>query len=331
MKKEIKIVAIVLAALIVFLGGFGLGATKGIEINVDVKGNGSAQSAAPVVADTTPATQPTTAAPAPAPTEAPTAAPAADAPAASAPAADAPAADAPAASAPASEAPAASDAPAASTGVPSSPAEVVAKYNEVINTAKKDLKYTGMHKVGTIDIQCTDCSVSMLQGTVDKLLQGFMKGTDKTFTVANGVATDQDGGQADMNAYIVPNGRDAALKEEYVASATATPAGDGYTLNITLKSETSTFDGTNTVKPVGHESCLDPLNLATLELPAGAKITEASMTYPGAVLTVDVNGAGQMTKLDVKLPLEGTGTGKLGASLTLGLKGEMHDTYDFTY
>ena len=67
MKKEIKIVAIVLAALIVFLGGFGLGATKGIEINVDVKGNGSAQSAAPVVADTTPATtQPTTAAPAPA-------------------------------------------------------------------------------------------------------------------------------------------------------------------------------------------------------------------------------------------------------------------------
>ena len=188
-----------------------------------------------------------------------------------------------------------------------------------------------MHKVGTIDIQCTDCSVSMLQGTVDKLLQGFMKGTDKTFTVANGVATDQDGGQADMNAYIVPNGRDAALKEEYVASATATPAGDGYTLNITLKSETSTFDGTNTVKPVGHESCLDPLNLATLELPAGAKITEASMTYPGAVLTVDVNGAGQMTKLDVKLPLEGTGTGKLGASLTLGLKGEMHDTYDFTY
>ena len=323
MKKEIKIVAIVLAALIVFLGGFGLGATKGIEINVDVKGNGSAQSAAPVVADTTPATQPPATQPA---TEAPTAAPATEAPAASAPAADAPAAPA----GDASSAPAA-DAPAASTGVPATPAEVVAKYNEVINTAKKDLKYTGMHKVGTIDIQCTDCSVSMLQGTVDKLLQGFMKGTDKTFTVANGVATDQDGGQADMNAYIVPNGRDAALKEEYVASATATPSGDGYTLNITLKAETSTYDGTNTVNPVGHESCLDPLNLATLELPAGAKITEASMTYPGAVLTVDVNGAGQMTKLDVKLPLEGTGTGKLGASLTLGLKGEMHDTYDFTY
>ena len=323
MKKEIKIVAIVLAALIVFLGGFGLGATKGIEINVDVKGNGSAQSAAPVVADTTPATQPPATQPA---TEAPTAAPATEAPAASAPAADAPAAPA----GDASSAPAA-DAPAASTGVPATPAEVVAKYNEVINTAKKDLKYTGMHKVGTIDIQCTDCSVSMLQGTVDKLLQGFMKGTDKTFTVANGVATDQDGGQADMNAYIVPNGRDAALKEEYVASATATPSGDGYTLNITLKSETSTYDGTNTVNPVGHESCLDPLNLATLELPASAGITEATMIYPGATLVAHVNRSGKLTKLAIKLPLEGTCTGKLGATLSLSIKGEMNESYAFTY
>lgn len=324
MKKEIKIVAIVLVALIVFLSGFGLGATKGIKINIDVQGNASAQSSAtPVVADTTPATQtPATEAPTAAPTEAP----ATEAPSAEAPAGDA--SSAPAADA--SSAPAA-DAPAASTGVPATPAEVVAKYNEVVNAAKKTPQYTSMHKVGTVDIQCTDCSVSMLQGTVDKLLQTFMTNTDKTFTVSGGVATDPDGNQADMNAYVVPNGRDAALKEEYVASATAAAAGDGYTLNITLKSEQSSYDGTNTVNPVGHESCLDPLNLATLELPAGAKITEASMTYPGATLTVDVNGAGQMTKLDVKLPLEGTGTGKLGAQLTLGLKGEMHDTYEFTY
>ncbi|MGN1443082.1 MAG: hypothetical protein ACI4XE_04455 [Acutalibacteraceae bacterium] len=321
MKKEIKIVAIVLVALIVFLSGFGLGATKGIEINIDVKGNSSAQSATPVAADTTPATQPAATQPA---TEAPTEAPATEAPSAEAPAGDA-------SSAPAADASSAPADSGASTGVPATPAEVVAKYNEVVNAAKKNLQYTSMHKVGTVDIQCTDCSVSMLQGTVDKLLQTFMTNTDKTFTVANGVATDPDGNQADMNAYIVPNGRDAALKEEYVASATAAASGDGYTLNITLKSEQSSYDGTNTVNPVGHESCLDPLNLATLELPAGAQITQASMTYPGATLTVDVNGAGQMTKLDVKLPLEGTGTGKLGASLTLGLKGEMHDTYEFTY
>ena len=216
------------------------------------------------------------------------------------------------------------------SGVPSTPAEVVARYNEVINAAKKMQNGT-VHKVGTVEIQCTDCSVSFLQSTVDKLLQTFMTDTDKTFTVKGGKATDQDGNTADINAYIVPKDRDAALKEEYVASATATASGDGYTLSITLKKETSTFDGTDTVQPAGHQSCLDPLNLATLEIPAGATITEAAMTYSGATLTATVNGAGQLTKLDVKLPLEGTGTGKLGASLTLGLKGKSTECYEFTY
>ncbi|MGN1194713.1 MAG: hypothetical protein ACI4SB_04460 [Acutalibacteraceae bacterium] len=319
MKKEIKIVAIVLVALIVFLSGFGLGATKGIKIDIDVSGSGSG--AAQVVA-TQPATEPATQ-PATQPATEPATQPAATEPAASEPAASDPASE------PAASEPAASE-PAASTGVPSTPAEVVAKYNEVVNAAKKIQNGT-VHKTGAVDIQCTDCSVSFLQGTVDSLLKTFMTNTDKSFTIKDGVATDQDGNQADMNAYIVPNGRDAALKEEYVASATATPSGDGYTLNITLKAENSTFDGTNTVNPVGHESCLDPLNLATLELPANAKITEASMTYPGATLTADVNGAGQLTKLAVNLPLEGTGTGKLGASLTLGLKGTMTENYDITY
>lgn len=315
MKKEIKIVAIVLVALIVFLSGFGLGATKGIKIDIAVSGNGSSAGANQVVATQPPETQ----------------APVTQPPVTNPPATD-PATPATDPATPATDpATPATDPAAPSTGAPSTPAEVVAKYNEVINNAKKNLQYTSMHKTGAVDIQCTDCSVSFLQGTVDSLLKTFMTNTDKTFTVANGVATDPDGNQADMNAYIVPNGRDAALKEEYVASATATPSGDGYTMNITLKSEQSTYDGTNTVNPVGHESCLDPLNLATLELPANAKITQASMTYPGAILTVDVNGAGQVTKLDVQLPLEGTGTGKLGASLTLGLKGEMHDTYEFTY
>lgn len=38
MKKEIKVVAIVLAALIIFLSGFGIGATKGINVNVKYEG-----------------------------------------------------------------------------------------------------------------------------------------------------------------------------------------------------------------------------------------------------------------------------------------------------
>ena len=95
MKKEIKVVAIVLVALIVFLSGYGLGASKGIQITISgaVEVNGGAVNAGAVQQ---PATQaPVTQAPTQAPvTQAPTQAPAGD-DTTDAPATDAPATEAP--------------------------------------------------------------------------------------------------------------------------------------------------------------------------------------------------------------------------------------------
>ena len=50
MKKEIKVVAIILVALIVFLSGYGLGASKGITITIggEVNVNGGAVNAGAV-------------------------------------------------------------------------------------------------------------------------------------------------------------------------------------------------------------------------------------------------------------------------------------------
>ena len=50
MKKEIKVVAIILVALIVFLSGYGLGASKGIQITIGgtVEVNGGAVNAGAV-------------------------------------------------------------------------------------------------------------------------------------------------------------------------------------------------------------------------------------------------------------------------------------------
>ena len=62
------------------------------------------------------------------------------------------------------------------------------------------------------------------------------------------------------------------------------------------------------------------------------KITNADMTYPGATCEATVDGSGNLTKLHIILPLEGSGTGNLkGMSLTVGLKGQMEDTFDITY
>lgn len=309
MKNALRVIAVVVVAAILFGIGYGLGSQKGITVNLKVEGTGTG---ATVNTNTTPVA-PSTTQPAPDPSEENT-----DKPAPSEENTDKPAPSDDKTEKPADE-------PAASTGVPSSTDEIVAKYNEVINAAKKTQNAT-IHKTNNTTIEVTDLSVSFLKGTVNNIISGLIKPIDETYTLTNGA--NENGTTA--SDIITPGGRDVALKAEGVTSATATPDGDGYKMTIVLVSEKSTFDGTNTVNPVHHESCLSPLNLATLDI-SPAKITSADMTYPGATLNVTVDGQGRVTRYDYTLPMEGTGAGSLGPTIELGLKGEMVETFDITY
>ena len=108
-------------------------------------------------------------------------------------------------------------------------------------------------------------------------------------------------------------------------------ADGGYTMVITLVAETSTFDGTSTTsEPTHHKTIMDPLELGSLDL-GPVTISNADMRYPGVTVTATVDGQGRLVKLEQKLPLEGTGTGKAGISLTLNMSGSMDGTYEFTY
>ena len=312
MKQETKIIALVLGILIVFLSGFGLGATKGINININ---GGAVQAAAP--ADT--AAPATTATPAPATTAAPapetTAAPAADATTA------APAADATTA------APAADS--SSSVTVPSTKEEIAAAYNKAVNDAKH---YTGkvtLKKHDIINVQLKD-----LPAIAEKIITPVIANLTKT----NPEEYVFDGGK-DVNDparfvshKIVPNGRDVDVKPEGLANATATANADGgYTMVLTFIAETSTFDGTSTTsEPTHHKSAMDPLELGSLDL-GPITISNADLRYPGATMTATVDGQGRLVKLEQKLPLEGSGTGKAGISLTLNLAGSMDGTYELIY
>ncbi|MBQ7295552.1 MAG: hypothetical protein IJW86_05085 [Clostridia bacterium] len=309
MKKEIKVVAIVLVALIVFLGGFGLGASKGIKITIDgdLKLEGGAANVGATVA---PTAQPTTQAPT---TQAPTTQAPTDAPSGgddtTAPTQAAPSGDA---------------------KIPSTKAEIAAAYNKAVNGTKN---YTGavhVKKDSTIAIQITDCPggdavKKIVQPVVDK----FAGSSTKEFDYNNGVAVDD--ANRKLFDHITPGGREAKLTEAGIANATATPAGDGYKMTITLVAEKSSFDGTNTVNPVNHESIMDPLNLATLDADP-ITITAADMDYPGATVEATVDGEGRLTTLSIKMPLDGSGTGKAAfITATIGLAGSLDDLYTFTY
>ena len=315
MKKELKVIAVVLAGIIVFLAGFGLGTSKGITIDVKVDGASSSASAS-ASGTVTPAPTP---APSPAPSETNAPAPSEST------TAPAPASDGSDASKPAD-----SNAGAPSA-IPSNPKEVAAKYNEVINALKQQ-KNVSIKKVGTVNIECTDCSVGILKGAVNSILKGFMKGTDETVSFTDGKGTNSAGEEVLLNHYIVPADREAAVTEGDVASATAAPEGSGYKMTLKFKSEQASYANGSGTDPISHKTAMDPLNLATLELPMGAEITEASMTYPGATVEATVDGSGNLVKLHLNLPLEGSGTGNLkGMSLSVGLKGVLDDNFEITY
>ena len=305
MKQETKLVAIILAALIVFLSGFGLGATRGITIKVEggaAVQTGGTQTAAPVEQTTATPVQTT------APTEQTTVAP---------PAAEqttAPAADN-------------SGASSGSVTVPQTKAEIAAAYNKVVNEAKA---YTGKVTLKKHDI----INVSLPESAASKILNPIIANLTKTSPeeyVFDGGKDVNDPARF-VSHKIVPNGRDVNVQEAGLASASATPNADGgYTMSITFIAETSTFDGTSTTsEPTHHKTAMDPLELGSLDL-GPVKITNADMRYPGATMTATVDSQGRLVKLEQKLPLEGSGTGKAGIPITLEITGSMDGTYEFIY
>ena len=308
MKKEIKVVAIILVALIVFLSGYGLGASKGITITIggEVNVNGGAVNAGAVQqpqatqpqATQPQATQPSTPA-------------APDAPEADAPEADAPSADS-----------------GSTSAVPSTKEEIAAAYNKAINGFKA---YTGNateKKVETIAIEVKDLP-GPVAAIVNPVVEGFTGTTEKEYVFTNGV--DADGNKtADR---IIPGGRDANVQAAGIAEASATANADGgYTMKIKFVAESSNFDGTqNTSEPEFHKGAMDPLNLGGLDL-GPIKIAEAGLDYPGATVEATVDSQGRLIKLVQLLPLGGFGTGKAGPiKATINLEGSMDATYEITY
>ncbi|MBO7318704.1 MAG: hypothetical protein J6V06_01610 [Clostridia bacterium] len=308
MKKEIKVVAIILVALIVFLSGYGLGASKGIKIEIGgtVEVNGGAAVNAGAVqqpqATQPQATQPQATQPSTPATP--------DAPEADAPEADAPAGD------------------SGSSAVPSTKEEIAAAYNKAVNDFKA---YTGNateKKTETIAIQVKDLP-GPVAAIVNPVVEGFTGTTENTYTFTNGV--DADGNKtADR---IIPGGRDANIQAAGIAEASATANADGgYTMKIKFVAESSNFDGTqNTSEPEFHKGAMDPLNLGGLDL-GPIKISEAGLDYPGATVEATVDGQGRLVKLVQILPLGGFGTGKAGPiKATINLEGSMDATYEITY
>ena len=280
-----RAIAIAAAIIVAFTGGYLLGATGNIGLNISVNHNGTAavqQAAAPAAA--APAAAPAAAAPA--------AAPAAETPAAettAAPAAAAPAAETPKAEKPAAEA-------ATKAAKETKPADKApTTKDEIVNYF-----VTSANKIKTSAKSVTR-NYEDLQHNEDKLvvpgiLQGIGKSLISTFLKKDETPVTWEG--ADIVANYPVQGTDKVSTAKPSDVKEATCKDDGKYYNITLKF----IDGTD---PVDSGVATSFNIIRGEDVKSAAKVvSDFSSDYYDAVITCKVDKAtGNMVSANYKLPI----------------------------
>lgn len=211
--------------------------------------------------------------------------------------------------------------------VPQTNEEIAAAFNKAMNATKHSTKSCNAVKNTDVKIQVTDCSVSSLTGMVNSIAQRFTGPETAEYSFVDGKATTSDG-EITINDDFPPSGRDTTLDAGGIAKASAEPYGDGgYKLSITLIPETSSLGN----EPKYHANTVGYLDLEGLGI-SGVTFTEANFTYPGATVTICVNGDGLVETYDCTLPMSGTGAGNIKiASASATLEGTSTENWQFTW
>lgn len=198
--------------------------------------------------------------------------------------------------------------------------KIVSAYNTALNNAKKLKKGTIIQK-DDLELKCVDCSASSIRNLLDKLLDDF-SGESETNTY--NLAVDK------ANEILPPYGKNAALNAKNVASATEKISNGTTTLSITLKSETSVYDGKGASVAVGNSSVTNTMNLAELDI-TPAKINAAQIIYPATQLTATLDSNGKLTKLVIRVPLTMSMEAELAVAIAATVTGSFTDTYTIKY
>ncbi len=287
MSKNIKTTALVLVLLLAFLCGFGMGKNRGFNLNYNTNPTGTTApaEAKPVNITTEPQAEST-------------------------------------------------DKPAADTGkfevkpapkkVPTTPKDVVAAYNNAVNTAKQRETLT-IEKTCTFDLATVDAKPSLAKGAVKSALEKAVQPLDETT-----FAVDKDSKQT-AETLLSPAGRYANLKLSGVAAAKAKKTDTGYSITIKLKDETARLKNG---KPAGAKmhnaslSAIDPTEIKAF----GLKAQNMKLQYSGGVIRATIDRKGRLTSYQYTLPFTGKMTGKyFFFSLNTAFEGKITESVKLSY
>ncbi len=213
--------------------------------------------------------------------------------------------------------------------------QILQRATEAVNKLKSTKDMTARNQE-TISIRIVDCSAKSAINIINSFISKKAGDKNVTYVFKDGKAVGHDDsgkeikdeGEVTPNQIIPPTSAAFTLPEDGVASAKAEKNGAFVTYTLKLKDERSSIEQP---VPTYNSQAVGYLKMTDIQMP-GATITGADMHYPGSTVTVTVDGSGQVRQLQVHLPMEGTGTAKMGfLSGSASFEGFSTQNWTFTY
>ena len=223
----------------------------------------------------------------------------------------------------------------AEKNVPKEKADIITAYVNAVNELKKTKNFT-LVKTNNLNMTIDELTGGdTIKGIADELVKKNSPNGTKTYTFKDGMAQETAEEQAGKspNQVIAPMGKDTAISEDFVRSASAKADGKGgYTLKLTFGSQTQTL----TEEAAGYASCMEVISLEALGLPSSAKLDEVSIEYNNSYIEAAINKDGKLTSMKhyMQVPsASGSGKYKVVVSIPVEMKahGDFTSEYKISY
>lgn len=216
--------------------------------------------------------------------------------------------------------------------VPKTKSDIIAAYVKAVNKLKKTKDFQ------VVKTDALNMTVDKLTGgdsiksMADKLIKENSPNGSLTYTFKDGLAQETGEEQAGKspNQVIAPEGKSAAISEDFVENAFAKADSDGgYSIRLSFVSQTQTLDS----EAAGYTNCMEVIDIEALGLPSGTKLETLNIVYDNSYIEASINKDGKITSMKHYMQVtSASGNGKyLIIPVEMQAHGDFTSEYKITY
>lgn len=183
-------------------------------------------------------------------------------------------------------------------------AKAATQYNNLIANLKKESNAT-VKKDTTVSMKLVDYPdiLKIMMGSdFDDLTKDMTDSSSETLKFTNGKATSGNV-TTTLSSFVPPESKAAALKADYIKSATSVKTANGGTkLSITLKSESAKYDGSKFGATPANSSVSQSFNDFDIG-DSGMDGMDMKLILSGTTIEAVTNASGKLTSLKIKAPM----------------------------